>query len=78
MLQELSVLSSRFSFSNSNYNYDNTNTNVSSHLCTNCSINPARMAKNNILNESAGTAGESDLLKAKANGFKSRLSRVNP
>jgi hypothetical protein len=66
MLQELSVLSSRFSFSNSNYDYDNTNTNVSSHLCNNCNINPAHMAKNNKLNESAGTEGERDLLKAKA------------
>ena len=66
MLQELSVLSSRFSFSNSNYNYDNTNTNVSSHLCNNCSINLALMAKNKLINESAGTFGKGDLLKAKA------------
>jgi hypothetical protein len=66
MLPELPVLSSSFSFSNSNYNYDNTNTNVSSHLCNNCGINPATMAKNNELNESAGTSGERDLLKAKA------------
>ena len=48
MLRELPVLSSGFSFSNTNYNYDNTNTNVSSHLCEIiCSINLARMAKNN-------------------------------
>jgi hypothetical protein len=66
MLRELSVLSSRFSFSDTNYNYDNTNTNVSSHLCINCSINLAGMAKNNKLNESAGTERESDLMKAKA------------
>lgn len=65
MLPELSVLSSRFSFSNSNYNYDNTNTNVSSHLCKQCSINPARMAKNNLTKESAGNESERDLLKAK-------------
>ena len=51
MLRKLSALSSRFSFSNSNYNYDNTNTNVSSHLCNYCSIDLARMAKNNKLNE---------------------------
>jgi hypothetical protein len=71
MLQELSVLSSRFSFSNTNYNYDNTNTNVSSHLCTHCSINLAhpdnyREAKNNITTKSAGISGESDLEEAKA------------
>jgi hypothetical protein len=54
MLQELSVLSSRFSFSNSNYNYDNTNTNVGSHLCTKCNINRAHMAKNNNTTKSAG------------------------
>jgi len=66
MLQELSVLSSRFSFSDTNYNYDNTNTNVSSHLCINCSINPACMAKKDLLIESAGTAKERDLLNAKA------------
>ncbi|HLN56101.1 MAG TPA: hypothetical protein VK207_08915 [Bacteroidales bacterium] len=53
MLHELSVLSSRFSFSDSNYNYDNTNTNVSSHLCYNCSINPARMAKKNFNDQRA-------------------------
>ena len=47
MLQELSVLSSGFSFSDSNYDYDNTNTNVSSHLCNNCNIDPANRAKNN-------------------------------
>ena len=61
MLQELSVLSSRFGFSNSNYNYDNTNTNVSSHLCYKCSVNRALMAKNNILKESVGSSGENDL-----------------
>jgi hypothetical protein len=66
MLRELSVLSSRFSFSNTNYNYDNTNTNVSSHLCNNCSINPAHTAKNKLINESAGTLREGDLLQAKA------------
>lgn len=66
MLPELSVSSSRFGFSNTNYNYDNTNTNVSSHLCYKCSINPAHMAKNNIIDESAGISGEGDLLKAKA------------
>lgn len=66
MLRELSVLSSGFSFSDTNYNYDNTNTNVSSHLCKQCSINPARMAKNNLTNKSAGIQGEGDLLKAKA------------
>jgi len=60
MLCMLSVLSSRFSFSNSNYNYDNTNTNVSSRLCTYCSINPARMAKNNSTKMSAGTEVEGD------------------
>src|ERR1035437_3148397 len=65
MLPELSVLSSRFSFSNTNYNYDNTNTNVSSHLCIKRSVNPAIMAKNKLINESAGTSGESDLKKAK-------------
>ena len=54
MLQELPVLSSRFSFSNSDYNYDNTNTNVSSHLCRIYSINPAHMAKNNNELKSAG------------------------
>jgi hypothetical protein len=54
MLRELSVLSSGFGFSDANYNYDNTNTNVSSHLCTNCSINPANRAKNNITTKSAG------------------------
>jgi hypothetical protein len=66
MLRELSVLSSRFSFSDTNYNYDNTNTNVSSHLCDKCSINLAHMAKNKLLNESAGTEMERDLMKAKA------------
>jgi hypothetical protein len=66
MLRELSVLSSRFSFSDTNYNYDNTNTNVSSHLCKQHSINPARMAKNNSSKKSTGTSVESDLLKAKA------------
>ena len=66
MLQQLSVLSSRFSFSNSNYNYDNTNTNVSSHLCYNRSIDLARMAKNKSSKKSTGTSGEGDLLKAKA------------
>jgi hypothetical protein len=66
MLPELSVSSSRFSFSNTNYNYDNTNTNVSSHLCNKGSINLALMAKNKLINESAGTPGESDLKKAKA------------
>lgn len=66
MLPELSVLSSGFGFSNSNYNYDNTNTNVSSHLCEYCSINLARMAKNNDELKSAGIFGESDLSKAKA------------
>jgi len=66
MLLELPVLSSSLSFSNANYNYDNTNTNVSSHLCNNCSINPARMAKKDLLIESAGTARERDLLNAKA------------
>ena len=55
MLLELSVLSSRFSFSNSNYNNTNTNTNVSSHLCNDRSIDPASMAKNNILTKSAGS-----------------------
>ena len=62
----LSVLSSSFSFSNSNYNYDNTNTNVSSHLCDICSVDPANTAKKHELKTSAGTSGESDLLKAKA------------
>jgi hypothetical protein len=66
MLPELSVLSSRFSFSDTNYNYDNTNTNVSSHLCKQCSINPAHMAKNIDTIKSAGISGEGDLLKAKA------------
>jgi hypothetical protein len=66
MLSELSVLSSRFSFSDTNYNYDNTNTNVSSHLCKQYSINPARMAKNNDIIKSAGISREGDLLKAKA------------
>jgi hypothetical protein len=67
MLRELPVLSSRFSFSDTNYNYDNTNTNVSSHLCEKyCSINLARMAKNNTTNESVGSSGENDLKKAKA------------
>ncbi len=66
MLPELPVSSSRFSFSNTNYNYDNTNTNVSSHLCTKRSINRARMAKNKLISESAGTERESDLKKAKA------------
>jgi hypothetical protein len=72
MLRELPVLSSRFSFSDTNYNYDNTNTNVSSHLCDICSIDLARMAKNNKLNKSVGTLrqaqgeGENDLKKAKA------------
>ena len=47
--------SSRFDFSNSNYNYDNTNTNVSSHLCNKFNIDLANMAKNNSVNESAGT-----------------------
>jgi hypothetical protein len=65
MLRELPVLSSRFSFSDTNYNYDNTNTNVSSHLCINCSVNLAGMAKNNIIMKSAGIPGEGDLLKAK-------------
>ena len=58
MLPELSVLSSRFSFSNTNYNYDNTNTYVSSHLCNYCSIDLARMAKNNLIKESAGIPRE--------------------
>jgi hypothetical protein len=67
MLMELPVLSSRFSFSDTNYNYDNTNTNVSSHLCERIySIDLACMAKNKLINESAGTASESDLKKAKA------------
>ena len=66
MLLVLSVLSSRFRFSNSNYNYTNTNTNVSSHLCTQNSINHAHMAKNKITKESTGTERERDLLKAKA------------
>lgn len=67
MLSELPVSSSRFEFSNSNYNYDKTNTNVSSHLCEKyCSIDLARMAKNKLINESAGTARERDLKKAKA------------
>ena len=67
MLQELSVLSSRFSFSNSNYNYDNTNTNVSSHLCITCSINPALMAKKYFkIKKSPGNLGERDLMEAKA------------
>jgi hypothetical protein len=71
MLPELSVSSSRFSFSNSNYNYDNTNTNVSSHLCKQCSINPALMAKNNEYNtESPGSLiVERDFNKAKALKF---------
>ena len=55
MLIKLTVLSSRFSFSNSNYNYTNTNTNVSSHLCIIPGIDPARMAKNNKIEESVGT-----------------------
>jgi len=62
----LSVLSSRFSFSNSNYNYDNTNTNVSSHLYYKSSINHADMAKNDLIENSAGNESESDILKAKA------------
>lgn len=67
MLSELVVSSSRVDFTNSNYNYDYTNTNVSSHLCDNlCSINLARMAKNKLISESAGTERESDLKKAKA------------
>jgi hypothetical protein len=66
MLRELPVLSSGFSFSNTNYNYDNTNTNVSSHLYTYCSIDLAIMAKNNLINKSAGIYGEGDLMKAKA------------
>ncbi len=66
MLHELSVLSSRFSFSNSNYNYDNTNTNVSSHLCVLSSINPAHMAKNDLIANSVGTIREGDIKKAKA------------
>lgn len=71
MLPELPLLSSRFSFSNSNYNYDNTNTNVSSHLCKYCGINPAGMAKNKLMNESAGTERERDLLKAKVCPYES-------
>jgi hypothetical protein len=66
MLSELSVSSSSLDFTNSNYNYDNTNTNVSSHLCNNCNIDLANMAKNNNESMSAGTYGERDLLKAKA------------
>jgi len=66
MLQVLSVSSSSLDFSNSNYNYDNANANVSFHLCNKCSIDLARMAKNNLTNESAGTAREGDLLTQRA------------
>jgi len=67
MLQQLSVLSSGFRFDDSNYNYDNSNTNVSSHLCIQGNINPARTAKNNKYYKRALVAkGERDLLQAKA------------
>ncbi len=55
MLQVLSVSSSSLDFSNSNYNYDNANANVSFHLCNECSVNRANMAKNNLMNKSVGT-----------------------
>ena len=51
----LCCLSSGFRFDNSNYNYSNTNTNVSSHLSKFCSIDLANMAKNNLIEKSAGT-----------------------
>lgn len=63
MLQVLSVSSSRLDFSNSNYNYDNANANVSFHLCNKSSVNLANRAKNNLMNKSAGTEREGDLLK---------------
>lgn len=66
MLPVLSVLPSSLSFSNTNYNYTNTNTNVSSHLCCNCSIDLALMAKNINSKLSVGTPhkkGENDLSK---------------
>jgi len=66
ILPRLTVLSSSSGFSNYDYNYDNSNTNVSSLLCCFCSINPASRQKINSLKKSAGSLGESDLLKTKA------------